>query len=145
MRHLAIALPLVTLVAGMLLVGPARAADSSVKRGSPFACNRAALTPEARTRHFEVLGPALRSKATAIRELPDGYEFQFAPDTATFRMLAEWADGERRCCPFFDIAVRFEREGGPLALRLTGREGTKQFIRADLAKWFAASHLRGEQ
>ena len=122
-----------------------RGADPPAKRESPFACNRAALTPEERTRHFDVLGPALRSKATAIRELPDGYEFQFAPDAATFRMLAEWADGERLCCPFFDIDLRFEREGGPLALRLTGREGVKQFIRADLGKWFQASHLRGAQ
>jgi hypothetical protein len=47
----------------------------------------------------------------------------------------EWAAGERLCCPFFDIEVRMEREGGSVWLRLTGREGTKQFIRSDFTRW----------
>jgi len=29
-----------------------------------------------------------------------------------------------------------EREGGEFRLRLTGREGVKQFIKADFAPWF---------
>jgi len=37
------------------------------------------------------------------------------------------------CCPFFDIDLRVEKEGGPLWLRLTGREGVKQFIKADFS------------
>ena len=52
-------------------------------------------------------------------------------------MLAEWIDQERRCCPFFDIDLRVEREGGPLSMRLTGRPGTKEFIRVDGASWVA--------
>ena len=145
MRIPLIVLALLTLAVPMLRAQASHVTDPPAKRDSPFACNRAALTPDARHRHFDVLGPALHSQATAIRELPDGYEFQFAPDAATFRTLAEWADGERLCCPFFDIVLRFEREGGPLVLRLTGREGVKQFIRSDLRKWFAASHLRGAE
>jgi hypothetical protein len=43
--------------------------------------------------------------------------------------------GERACCPFFDIDMRLEREGGSLWLGLTGREGVKQFIQADGASW----------
>jgi hypothetical protein len=46
-------------------------------------------------------------------------------------MLAEWIDQERRCCPFFDIDLRVEHDGGALWLRLTGRPGTKEFIRAE--------------
>jgi hypothetical protein len=103
---------------------------------TPFACYRLALSSAARKRHFDELSPALRELHTSIRELPDGYEFEFAPEDATFRLLAEWADGERRCCPFFDVAVRFDREGGPLWLRLTGREGVKQFIRSEFRRWF---------
>jgi hypothetical protein len=30
---------------------------------SPFACNRAALTPQARKRHFDLLGPASPQEA----------------------------------------------------------------------------------
>ncbi len=104
---------------------------------SPFACNRAALTPQARQRHFDELGPALRARKKRIRELRDGFEFEFPPDAATFQLVSEWVVGERLCCPFFDIDVHVEREGGSLWLRLTGREGVKQFIRSDFDRWFA--------
>lgn len=110
--------------------------SASTKQDSPFACNRNALTPEERKRHFDELGPALRSLSTGVQELPNGYEFKFPSDMKTYRLLAEWVGGERACCPFFDIDLRSEREGGPLYLRLTGRDGVKQFVRADFFKWF---------
>lgn len=103
---------------------------------SPFACDRAALTPVARHRHFDELSPALRGRKKAVRELRDGYEFEFPSDTATYQLVAEWVGGERLCCPFFDIDVHQEREHGNLWLRLTGREGVKEFIRGDFARWF---------
>ena len=109
---------------------------SSAKSESPFACNRLALSPEERKRHFDELSPALRSLKTGMRELPDGFEFQFPADKKTYQLLAEWVGGERVCCPFFDIDLRSEREGGPLWLRLTGRDGVKPFITADFATWF---------
>jgi len=31
--------------------------------------------------------------------------------------------------------VRMEREGGPLLLRVTGREGVKDFIKMDGREW----------
>ena len=102
---------------------------------SPFACDRLALTPEIRKRHFEELGPTLLRLKKSTRELTDGYEFEFPADEKTFQLLTEWTIQERLCCPFFDINLRFEREGGPLWLRLTGREGTKEFIKADGAAW----------
>jgi hypothetical protein len=118
----------------LLLVLAAMAAPSFAE--SPFACNRAALTAQARKRHFDELSPALRARKKSIRELRDGFEFEFPPDTATFQLVSEWVEGERLCCPFFDIDVHVERERGNLWLRLTGREGVKQFIRSDFAAWF---------
>jgi hypothetical protein len=41
-----------------------------------------------------------------------------------------------KCCPFFEIDLNVEREQGGLWLRLTGREGVKQLIRAEFASWF---------
>ena len=102
---------------------------------SAFACNRLALTPEQRKRHFDELGPKLHSLKKNVRELPNGYEFEFPADSSTVQLAAEWAVGERACCPFFDIDLRLEREGGSLWLALTGREGVKQFIEADGAAW----------
>ena len=49
--------------------------------------------------------------------------------------MAEWAAGEHLCCPFFNIELRLEPEQGSLWLRLTGREGTKEFIKVDGASW----------
>src|SRR5580700_11027559 len=118
----------------LLLVTTAMAAISFAE--SPLACNRTALTAQARKRHFDELSPALRARKKSIRELRDGFEFEFPPDTATFELVSEWVAGERLCCPFFDIDMHVEREGGSLWLRLTGREGVKQFIRADFARWF---------
>ena len=66
-----------------------------------------------------------------MRELPDGYELEFPPDNKTYQLLTEWAFQERLCCPFFDINLRFDRENGPLWLRLTGRPGTKDFIKQE--------------
>ena len=108
---------------------------SGAKKESPFACDLLALTSAERTTHFNELGPALRSRKTAVRELPDGYELSFPSDAKTFSMLAEWIDQERRCCPFFDIELRVEREGGPLRMRLTGRPGTKEFLRVEAGPW----------
>lgn len=108
---------------------------SSSNQQSPFACNLGALDVKARIRHFVELGPQLRSQRKAVRELPDGYEFQFPADPTTIAKVAEWAAGERLCCPFFNIELRMEAEGGPFWLRLTGRPGTKEFIKLDAASW----------
>jgi len=99
---------------------------------SPLACNAFALSPEARKRHFEEVGPALLKLKKSTRELLDGYEFELPADKATWQLLTEWAIDERLCCPFFDIELRFDRENGPLWLRLTGRPGAKEFIKMEL-------------
>jgi hypothetical protein len=111
--------------------------SAKTKKGSPFYCNRLALTPQLRKRHFEELGPKLRSLRKSVRELKNGYEFEFPGDSATYQLLTEWAIQERLCCPFFDIGLRLAPEGGPLWLRLSGREGTKEFIKVDGASWVA--------
>ncbi len=105
--------------------------SSQTEHQSPFACNAFALSPEVRKRHFEELGPALLKLKKSTRELPDGYELEFPADNTTYQLLTEWAFQERLCCPFFDIDLRFDREGGPLWLRLTGRPGTKEFIKEE--------------
>ncbi|HMD31361.1 MAG TPA: hypothetical protein VKG84_05600 [Candidatus Acidoferrales bacterium] len=103
---------------------------------TPFYCNMHGLNPEQRKRKTELDG-ILRGTRTGARELPDGFEFQFPADPATFRTVAEWVVMERACCPFFDLELRLEREGGPFWLRLTGREGVKKFIKGEFREaWF---------
>lgn len=110
-------------------------AGQVITHTSPLACNRAALNDADRKRHFDELGPILHGMVKSVREFPDGYEFQFPADRATFSLVAEWVAGEHLCCPFFDIDIHQEREQGALWMRLSGRPGVKQFIKADLAKW----------
>ena len=105
--------------------------EPSSSQTQPFACNALALSPELRKRHFEELGPALLKLKKSTRELPDGYELELPADNKTYQLLTEWAFQERLCCPFFDIDLRFDKEGGPLWLRLTGRPGTKDFIKEE--------------
>jgi len=119
----------------ILALGGVLAAQSGDRHESPFACNRLALSAAARHRHFDELGPMLGSLRSGVRELPNGYAFQFPADSRTLQLVMEWAAGERACCPFFDIDLRLEREDGPLWMSLTGRDGTKQFIELDAAGW----------
>src|SRR5438067_13662427 len=85
--------------------------SSQTEHVSPFACNAFALSPEVRKRHFEELGPALLKLKKSTRELPDGYEWEFPADNKTYQLLTEWTVQERLCWPFFDIDLRFDREG----------------------------------
>lgn len=122
---------LTVLVAAGIPVGFSAASGRDV---SPFTCNRFALSPEIQKRHFDVLGPELLKLMRSARETEDGYDFEFLADEKTFQVLAEWAMQERLCCPFLDISLRFQREGGPLRLRLAGRKGVKDFIKMEMAQ-----------
>jgi hypothetical protein len=101
-----------------------------------FACDRQALSAEQRKRHFEILLPKLRSVKKSVQELADGYEFGLPGDAATLALVSEWVEGERRCCPFFEIDVESDAEAGALRVRLTGPQDAKQFIRSELFQLF---------
>jgi hypothetical protein len=104
---------------------------------APFACDMTALSGEQRARHHELVA-LLQSTLIAVRELSDGYDFEFAWSPAIYNALAELTPLEHACCPFFDIGVRIDGESNKLCWRLTGREGIKAFIRAEFGKWFSA-------
>jgi hypothetical protein len=118
----------------------AQASPSSThgKIESPFYCNRKAIPPEQRERKEE-LNQRLRSLHRNSHELANGYEFELPGDPSTVQAAAEWAALEKLCCPFFDIDLVLQREDGPFLLRLTGREGVKQFILSEFSPWFRAA------
>ena len=103
---------------------------------SPFYCNLSTLSKAERERKEDISG-TLAKRRLAVREIADGFEFVFPGDRSTVQLVSEWVDTERLCCPFFDFAIQIDREGGKLALRLTGREGTKEFIKADFTRWIS--------
>ena len=97
-----------------------------------------ALSSEQRARHHE-LAALLQSSLAAVRELPDGYEFEFSWSPETYDVLTEITPLEHACCPFFDIGIRIESESNKLYWRLTGQAGIKAFIRAEFGEWFERS------
>lgn len=121
-------------VAGIFLMNlPVHAQTlSAAKKPVVFACNMKAMTPVQRKRHSEVLSPALEAAKLKSSEAADGYAFQFPSDAKTFATVAEWIGNERLCCPFFEFDVHVGDSTEPLTLRITGPEGVKQFIKAEL-------------
>lgn len=101
------------------------------KAQSPIACDMSVLSPNERQTHLAT-SHELFSNLQAIKELPDGYEFQVGNDPHAITKLAEFVRLEKLCCPFLNFAIGVEAEGGPTTLRLTGREGVKAFVREEI-------------
>jgi hypothetical protein len=107
-----------------------RYGEVDLSKESPIACVMAALDEEQRLRRKE-LEERLGAFVEEVRELADGYALRLPAGSRMVTDVAEFVTYERLCCPFLDFEIRVEREGGPLWLRLTGREGVKEFVRQE--------------
>jgi hypothetical protein len=99
---------------------------------SPFACDMNAIPADQRQAHLATIDKLFRVVET-VHELPNGYSFRLPNDSATLLTAAQFIELERLCCPFFGFGLEIEREGGGVWLSLTGREGVKPFIMAEIA------------
>jgi hypothetical protein len=108
----------------------ANAAEKAGSEVSGFYCNLKALSPEERQRHH-ALTLKLAGATAETKELADGYAFMLAGEAVSIAELSEWVTAERKCCPFFDFEIAAERDGGPLWLKLHGRDGVKAFIHSE--------------
>jgi hypothetical protein len=97
---------------------------------SPLACNAGALNQRQRER-IRALLSELRARHQEVKELPTGYTLRLPGEPSMIHDAAEFITLERLCCPFFDFALEAEREGGPIRLTLTGREGVKELARTE--------------
>lgn len=98
---------------------------------SPMICDLTAMDSEQRER-YQALVQRLHASVQDIQEVAEGYALRFPPESSTCLMIAEFITLERLCCPFLSFRLDVEREGGPVWLRLTGREGVKAFLQAEL-------------
>ena len=105
--------------------------QGTTRQESPFACNMSAFSPEERKEHIAAIAEVFGA-VEEIREIPDGYSFRVASEAPMLLKLADFIAKERLCCPFFGFSLRLEPEGGELWLSLTGREGVKPFIQAEI-------------
>jgi hypothetical protein len=98
---------------------------------SPFACDMTTLDAQGRERHA-VVTRQLTDSIMEVKELSDGYALRFTPSQESILRVSEFIWREKLCCPFFSFELIVEKDGGPLWLKLRGREGVKAFIQAEL-------------
>ncbi len=103
-------------------------------REIPIACDMSIFTPEQRDQHIQVVHQLFDQKLS-VHELSDGYCWQFADDPSLYSLIAEFISMEHRCCPFFHFALEVESGSTMISLKITGAEGVKEFVHAELPNW----------
>ena len=97
-----------------------------------FACNMNAMTSEERAR-YDVLRRKLEQAVERVEELENGYTLRLRDASISFEEVAQWVEYEQKCCSFFGLGVEAAPQKGPIALRVTGEPGVKDFIRMEFA------------
>ena len=110
----------------LILLAGGAVAGSSGDSTPPVGCQLAAGEHSGRMSEIE----ALFASHEEIRELEDGYAFRFETSAGTLLEIAEVITLEARCCPFLRFEIEVVEEGGPTWLRMSGREGVKEFLAA---------------
>ncbi len=90
-----------------------------------------ALDADQRARR-EVLAQQLAQTAEGVREIENGYIFNYQMSGSTWLAAAEFVDLERRCCSFFEFTLEMAPSANTMSLRLRGGEGAKEFLTAQL-------------
>jgi hypothetical protein len=89
-----------------------------------------AIPARERDAHHQLTRRLMDHALREMRELPDGFEFRFAAEE--YDAVTQFVRLERVCCPFLSFNLDVSPDRGPLILRLTGPDGAKDFIRAEL-------------
>ena len=105
--------------------------NSQEETTPPIACNLTAIEAEYRGQHL-LAAKQLLGMVQEVRELPNGYALRLPSDVDTILHAARYIAYERQCCPFFNFTLELKAANGPLWLQLTGAEGVKQFLQAEL-------------
>ena len=97
----------------------------------PIACCLEAA--ELREREATLL-TQFRSGVVETEELTDGYAFRLSGDANSVRLVAELIAAERTCCPFLRFEMLALPNMGSLTVRITGPDGTKEFVRTAICE-----------
>jgi hypothetical protein len=97
---------------------------------SELACVPSAIPAPERQGHFALARELFGVRAAERIALPNGYAIRFSADA--FEALARFVANERKCCPFVSFEITLAHESGPLWLRMTGPEGTRDVLDAEL-------------
>jgi hypothetical protein len=95
-----------------------------------LACNTSAIALSDRPAHFELIDRLFGELAVEREAVSGGYRFRFEP--GVFDLVASFVENERKCCPFLTFFIELSASNGPIWLRLTGPDGTRDFLDAEL-------------
>lgn len=97
------------------------------KQDLPIVCDLNALPDRAA---HEALGSDLFARTQSATAIDGGYRLVFP--VGALSLLAQFIDGERRCCPFLRFAVVVEPAAETVSLVLSGPDGTSALLAAEL-------------
>jgi len=99
-------------------------------REPSLACILGAIPETERSAHVALASELFGQRVQERQDVPHGYAFRFSPDTLS--ELARFLTNERRCCPFLSFDIAIASNGGPVWLRITGPEGSREFLASEL-------------
>jgi hypothetical protein len=70
-----------------------------------------------------------KSGVAAFEELSQGYSFRLPGGEEWLALIAELMIAERECCPFLTFQLTAAPQMGALTVRITGPDGTKEFLK----------------
>ena len=97
---------------------------------TPITCSL--TTAEFRNREAKFLAQ-FRSAVVEVEELQEGYSFRLPSDAKWIMLVAELIVAERECCPFLTFELTAQPNMGPVSVRVTGPEGTKDLLKTILS------------
>lgn len=95
-----------------------------------FVCIPDAIPHDQRQAHFDLARRLFEDRSIAQDDILDGFVVHFQADA--YEDLAQFVGNERRCCPAILFEIEVTPQGGPIALRMSGPEGAREFIRSEL-------------
>jgi hypothetical protein len=104
--------------------------EMNMNAAAELACLPGAIPAAERQAHFELARELLNERAQERVALPSGYAIRFPPDA--LESVTRFVANERKCCPFISFELTLAPADGPLWLRMTGPEGTRRVLDAEL-------------
>ena len=104
-------------------------------QGIPLICNMGVFTPAQREVHIAVTSQLFQT-VQDVREAENGFEFTF-PSPTSLAKMGEFMANERLCCPFLEFTLKVSSDNAPIALSLTGPQGTQEFLRFEFGEAFS--------
>jgi hypothetical protein len=95
-----------------------------------LACLPGAIPAAERQAHFALARELFHERAEERAALPNGYAIRLPSDA--LEAVARFVANERKCCPFMSFELTLAPAPGPIWLRMTGPEGTRRVLDAEL-------------